>query len=336
MGSIDPVMEYYRSDGVRITHDPYHPDMAEKYGKPGETDSEGFDPYADSVGPGIYGGIIKRDEHGEVVIGAQYQNHNPRPGPVYAGGGYTPINKALDDSDKLTDLLEKYPDLVNDISTGGAQPLHMCGMSKRKQHAVNILVAAGGDVEAVDTYGFTPLLRMASNNLAVGARSLLESGADPGYKGNAGLTPMQCAMSSRAVDVVRLLQEWGPHRKDTRIERIRVAGAGVVDVNGDYVRTSCEEIPKGFDKVCKEQKWNTENMWRRLNSDNYWFKAENDAYIYWNTTDECWWIDHPDGSGAYKAKAPCWAPPQSGWKPLCGNSKHPLMVATFRKFINKK
>merc|ERR1719430_1630342 len=194
-------MEYYRSDGVRITHDPYHPDMAEKYGKPGETDSEGFDPYADSVGPGIYGGIIKRDEHGEVVIGAQYQNHNPRPGPVYAGGGYTPINKALDDSDKLTDLLEKYPDLVNDISTGGAQPLHMCGMSKRKQHAVNILVAAGGDVEAVDTYGFTPLLRMASNNLAAGARSLLESGADPGYKGNAGLTPMQCAMSSRAVDV---------------------------------------------------------------------------------------------------------------------------------------
>lgn len=25
----------------------------------------------------------------------QYQNHNPRPGPVYAGGGYTPINEAL-------------------------------------------------------------------------------------------------------------------------------------------------------------------------------------------------------------------------------------------------
>merc|ERR1712013_733369 len=68
---IHPVMEYYRSDGVRITHDPYHPDMAKKYGQPGETDSEGFDPYADSVGPGIYGGIIKRDEHGEVVIGAQ-------------------------------------------------------------------------------------------------------------------------------------------------------------------------------------------------------------------------------------------------------------------------
>ena len=33
-------MDHYRADGVRITHDPFHPDMAAKYGKPGETDSE--------------------------------------------------------------------------------------------------------------------------------------------------------------------------------------------------------------------------------------------------------------------------------------------------------
>lgn len=44
--------ELYRADGVRITHDPYAPGMAERYGLPGSTDSEGFDPYADTVGPG--------------------------------------------------------------------------------------------------------------------------------------------------------------------------------------------------------------------------------------------------------------------------------------------
>lgn len=33
-------MEHYRTDGVRITHDPYHPDMEAKYGRPGETDKE--------------------------------------------------------------------------------------------------------------------------------------------------------------------------------------------------------------------------------------------------------------------------------------------------------
>ena len=69
--------------------------MIEKYGAPGKTDNEGFDPYADAVGPGIYGGIVKRDETGKIVIGRQYQNHNPHPGPVYAGGGYTKSTQAL-------------------------------------------------------------------------------------------------------------------------------------------------------------------------------------------------------------------------------------------------
>merc|ERR1719335_1028959 len=101
--------DLYRADGVRITHDPYAPGMAEKYGAPGATDSEGFDPYADTVGPGIYGGRVQRDQVGMVVIGRQYQNHNPRPGPGYAGGGYTPVNEALPDPSRLAQLLDKFP-----------------------------------------------------------------------------------------------------------------------------------------------------------------------------------------------------------------------------------
>ena len=38
-------MAYYRADGVRITHDPYARGMAEKYGAPGKTDADGFDPW---------------------------------------------------------------------------------------------------------------------------------------------------------------------------------------------------------------------------------------------------------------------------------------------------
>ena len=37
-GSGSSKMEHYRADGVRITHDPYAPGMAEKYGMPGKTD----------------------------------------------------------------------------------------------------------------------------------------------------------------------------------------------------------------------------------------------------------------------------------------------------------
>ena len=65
--------EYYRADGVRITHDPNAAGMREKYGAPGATDQEGFDPYGDSVGPGIYGGVVERDTTGQVVIGRQSQ-----------------------------------------------------------------------------------------------------------------------------------------------------------------------------------------------------------------------------------------------------------------------
>ena len=69
--------------------------MAEKYGAPGQTNPEGFDPYSDSVGAGIYSGTVKRDENGVVVIGSQFQGHNPNPGPVYSGGGYTPTSQAI-------------------------------------------------------------------------------------------------------------------------------------------------------------------------------------------------------------------------------------------------
>merc|ERR1712032_225229 len=59
-------MEHYRADGVRITHDPYAPGMAEKYGMPGKTDQEGFDPYKDTVGPGtsqtVCGGLTSQVE----------------------------------------------------------------------------------------------------------------------------------------------------------------------------------------------------------------------------------------------------------------------------------
>jgi len=80
---------------VRITHDPFAPGMATRYGRPGDTDPDGFDPYADSVGPGIYGGGVLRDGSGRVAVGQQYQSHNPRPGPVYDGTGYSAMSKAI-------------------------------------------------------------------------------------------------------------------------------------------------------------------------------------------------------------------------------------------------
>ncbi len=75
-----------------------------------------------------------------------------------------------------------------------------------------MLIEAGADIEALDTYGYTPLHRMASNNLAVGAEALLVAGADPNRpteKPYTGDTPLSIARSSGARDVVEVLLRYG-------------------------------------------------------------------------------------------------------------------------------
>jgi len=208
MASPHPARTLYRADGVRITHDPHAPGMAEKYGEPGATDAEGFDPYADTVGAGIYGGIVERDAAGAVVIGRQYQSHNPRPGPVYAGGGYTPTSRLLmaGDASALAAWFDRFPDLANEVSTGGATPLHICGMSRAASQLTALVAARGGALEAVDTYGFRPLHRMASNNLAIGLRALLAAGADAGARTTGGEKALDIARASAAVDAMAVLE----------------------------------------------------------------------------------------------------------------------------------
>ena len=204
--------EYYRHDGVRITHDPYAPGMAEKYGLKGETDPEGFDPYNDSVGAGIYGGSVKRDpQTGAVVIGQQYQNHNHRPGPVYDGNGYSLMSRAIHAGPStVKQVLEDFPELKEEISTGGARPLHMCGMSQKGQKSTQVLIDSGADIYAQDTYGYTPLHRMASNNLAIGGEALVRAGHDPNAAmDGADSTPIEIAKRSRAIAFLMKMQDLG-------------------------------------------------------------------------------------------------------------------------------
>merc|ERR1712203_1106443 len=204
-----PPCDLVRSDGLKMSYDPYTPDMIAKYGAPGQADHEGFDPYTDTVGPGIYGGRVKRNEHGEIIMGEQYQGHNSKPGPVYAGGGYTPMSNALRLGEKaIKPLLEKYPDLVNEISTGGATPLHMCGMGRDNQKSTSYIIKMGGNIEAIDTYNYTPLHRMASNNLAIGARALLEAGANLNVQTDRGETAKSIAREAGAIDVLKILKEF--------------------------------------------------------------------------------------------------------------------------------
>lgn len=332
--------QHYRADGVRITHNPFAPGMAAKYGAPGATDRDGFDPYADSVGAGIYSGTVKRlEQDGSVVIGAQYQGHNPRPGPVYSGGGYTPISRAIAEFHRelqggalppataLARLLDAHPDLVNDVATGGASPLHTCGMSRDNQHATAFLISRGGDVAAVDTYGYTPLARMASNNLAVGAKALLLHGADPSDASR----PMKVAQQSDAAAVLEVLREHGSARAVKPVTRITVFSEARPEVAGSYAARPASEIPQGFADVCAQNSWDIPSTWKKLNGGEAgsWFKHEaNPSYVYFNALDGMWWIDGPDGLGVYKGPGPNWAPMgmSTAWKALDGGTHQPSLA----------
>ena len=121
---------------------------------------EGLEAESDSVGPGIYGGRVLLDEHGSVVIGRQFEEHNSLPGPVYAGGGYTALSDAIRTSpDAVSTLLSAQPQLAYELTTGGATPLHVCGMSPCGERSTTLLLEARGatagqaDVDAVDTWG---------------------------------------------------------------------------------------------------------------------------------------------------------------------------------------
>merc|ERR1719214_159529 len=82
---------------------------------------------------------------------------------------------------KLEALFESLGDattqksLANLVMTGGARPLHMCGMSRGGDASsmVALLVKYGAEVNAKDNYEYTPVDRLASN--AVQGIKLLKS-----------------------------------------------------------------------------------------------------------------------------------------------------------------
>ena len=154
---------------------------------------------------------MERDAQGNIAIGKQYQNHNNRPGPVYDGNGYSLMSRALHAGPaKVKQILDDFPELKDEISTGGARPLHMCGMSKQNELSTKVLIDAGADLHAKDTYGYTALHRMASNNLAIGGEALVKAGMDPNAKiEGADSATIEIARRSRAIQFLMKMQELG-------------------------------------------------------------------------------------------------------------------------------
>jgi hypothetical protein len=166
----------------------------------------------DVVGAGVYGGIVKRDTAGAVVVGDEWPEDNRAPpahNPVHSTGpyldfakftpenrGYTHIAHLIMEGKraKLEALFESIEEvearrrLANLVMTGGARPLHMCGMSRGGDASslIETLIKFGADVNAKDNYEMTPMDRLSSNY--VGGNPLLRRhGAQPGHERGKGV-----------------------------------------------------------------------------------------------------------------------------------------------------
>ena len=69
--------------------------------------------------------------------------------------------------------------------------------------------AAGGSIDEPDCWGYTPLHRMASNGLAIGAEALIAAGADVSKQTANGQTPLMVAQLSGEREVADLLLDHG-------------------------------------------------------------------------------------------------------------------------------
>ena len=167
----------------------------------------GWSLHLDVVGAGVYGGIVVRDATGRITVGDEWPENNRAPpahNPVFTTGPYLDFSKLTDrncgysaiahlvmagNAAKLEGLLESVDDkdkrrkLANLVMTGGARPLHMCGMSRGgdSSELIKVLLAAGAEVNAKDNYEMTPMDRLSSNAVA-GNAVLRSNGGVPGRK----------------------------------------------------------------------------------------------------------------------------------------------------------
>jgi ankyrin repeat protein len=117
---------------------------------------------------------------------------------------------AVGDVDRLTELLDEDPELVNAWSGDGFSPLHLAAFFARGD-AVRLLLDRGADVGAVARND----MKVQALHSAVAAQSteivaaLLVAGADPNARQQHDVTPMMAAEQHENTDLARLLMDHG-------------------------------------------------------------------------------------------------------------------------------
>lgn len=116
----------------------------------------------------------------------------------------------------LTDLLERIAELpafeahcpltARSQTCVGETPLHVAAVWGDLD-AINLLVDAGADINAIGDRGYTPLHEAVEQGNVQAVKLLLKRGARADIQNEMAMTPMSIAMLKDAEELVQLLKE---------------------------------------------------------------------------------------------------------------------------------
>jgi len=137
---------------------------------------------------------------------------------------WTKVNLGIEDEKKLMEFINKRAEELRlALSASSARgvpydqtPLHTAAFRGDVEGVKQQLLERGADPNAKDNAGKTPLYLAAFRGHVEIVKLLLERGADPNAKNNDGWTPLHKATNEGHVEVVKLLLERGadPNAKD--------------------------------------------------------------------------------------------------------------------------
>jgi len=108
-------------------------------------------------------------------------------------------------SDNL--VLEERAISVNEVGYDKDRPLHVGAIGNDVQ-AIEMLVAAGAEVDARGEFRLTPLYNAVAQGHVAAARRLLELGASPHTHGEWGCTPEELARRDGTPQMIALFEEY--------------------------------------------------------------------------------------------------------------------------------
>ena len=105
---------------------------------------------------------------------------------------------------KINKLIKEGAD-VNAIDTYGRTPLYLAATCEFNADVIKALINAGANVNATNNAGQTPLLVAARNRSLDVIKALIDAGADVNATDNAGKTPLHYAACCNNADVIKIL-----------------------------------------------------------------------------------------------------------------------------------